>query len=698
MRPYSAIHQPLHQFLLSQRTQSLRAISKASSVRPLQYAVARGRADVVSWFLSKGADVQKRDSDGVTLLHTAVDHGHINIVSLLLDHGADVNGTDLKGRTPMHLIPAGRSDIINLLVDLGSRVDIKDDNGNSALMLAAFQGQPERVKTYLRQGADVNAAEPIPALINGMGDAVLPPILVAIQQQHAGVLEVLLEQGADLRPRFPESGQTVLHHAVTTHNHEAVRCLILFKMDLEVRDATGYTVLHNVAFQGSEAHSGILLELLLSAGANIEAKTPSGHTALYIAAKEGALGATQRLLDAGANIATRTNCHRTPLHIAARQSHLEIVQSLLDEGAAVNVRDENGETPLHLACFNRGNKSLSVVKYLLGRGASVLEAADPDKAEGRLPPHQAAIAGFKEAVELFLDEGFDKNNDAGGLQMIHYAARSGHVDVLKLLLDRGTRPGSSTRIKGCRPIHFAAYEGHVEIISVLCEFGADVNVESWKGGFYPIHYAAASGHTEVISLLQKKGAKIDALNDDRHTALVIAVYNGKTQCVSLLCDYGASVNRGGQPLFEAASLGHVDIVSILCQRGANVHTEWDAGYTPLFEAASKGHTKVVQVLLDHNANVDVQTSIGGQTPLHVAASIGHKELVDLLLERGANPELMTAFKETALALAQEYGHDDVCKILETARKEQKSGAINQASDSSGHSMKVEAPRKAKVKK
>lgn len=694
MRPYSAVPQPLHQFLLSQRTQSVGAISKASSVRPLQYAVARGRADVVSWFLSKGADVQKVDSHGATLLHTAVDNGHIDLVSLLLDHGADVNAADPKGLAPMHLVPAGRSDIIDLLVRSGSHVDIKDHNENSSLMLAVFQDQPERVKTYLRQEADVNAAEPISALINVVGDAMLPPILVAIHEQHTDVLKVLIEHGADLRAKFTESGQTVLHHAVTTHNPEAVRCLILAKVEIEVRDARGYTALHDAAYGG--AHSGMLLELLLSAGADIEAKTPGGATALYIAAREGASGVIQRLLDAGANIATRTRYRRTPLHIAARQSDLEVVRRLLDGGAAIHARDCLGETALHLACRDRGSKSLRVVKHLLGRGASVLEAAHPDKAGGRLPPHEAALEGFKDAVEYFLDEGFDKDaTDARGWQMIHHAASHGHVGVLKLLLERGTRTGCSTRIEGDRPLHLAACGGHVKAIAVLCEFGADVNVETWKGGYYPMHYAAQYGHINVISLLQKKGAKIDALDENGNTSLLHAVRGGKPQAVSLLCDYGASVNQGGRPLFEAASLGHVDIVSILCQRKADVHIKSNTGYTPLFEAARKKHTRVVQVLLENNANVDVQTSTGGRTPLHVAARIGHKETVNLLLERGANPECKTKLKETAWEIAHKHGHHGVCKILGKARKEQKSGATNQASDSSGDSMKVEAHTKVK---
>lgn len=698
MRPDSAFLRPLHDFLLSPRSESGEALSSASPVRPLQCAVADGRVDVVSWFLSKGADVHKRDSSGATLLHTAVDHGHIDLVRLLLDHGADVNATGPEGRAPMHLVPAGRSDIIDLLVDSGSHVGIKDYNGNSALMLAVFQGQPERVKTYLRHEADVNAAEPISALIDVVSDPVLPPILVAIHEQHNVVLEILLQHGADLRAKFTEDGQTVLHHAVKTRNHGAVLCLILAKMDLDVKDAQGRTALHNLASEGSGAHSDISLELL-SAGADTEPKTQSGLTALHIAAQEGALEVAQLLLRAGANITTQACYGRTPLHYAARHSHLEIVQRLLDQGAAIHARDSEGETALHLASRDRGNKGLSVIKHLLSRGASVLEAADADKAYGRLPPHQAAIHGNQEAVGLFLNEGFDKNaTDARGWGMIHYAAVHGHADVLKLLLERGTRSGCSTRNECYRPLHLAAWGGHVEAISVLCEFGASVHVETWKEGYYPIHFAAHRGHTNVISLLHEKGANIDARDGYNNTALFHAVRQDQTPAVSLLCEYGASVNHGGQILFEAVSLGLVDIVSILCQRGANVHTNMDSGYAPLFEATRKGHIKVVEVLLDNNANVDVQTNNGGRTSLHVAASIGNKEMVNLLLRRGANPELVTKDKETALTLAQKWGHHEVCKILETARTPRKSDASGQASDSSGNSMTVEAPRRAKMKK
>jgi ankyrin repeat protein len=689
---------PLHEFLQSHGSDSGEDLSKASSVRTLQRAVAGGRADVVSWFLSKGADVHKKDSSGATLLHTAVDHGHIGIAGLLLDHGADVNAADSKGLAPMHLVPADRSDLLALLVASGSQVDIKDCNGNSALMLAVLQGQAERVKTYLHNGADVDAAESISTSIV-VNDAVLPPILVAIHEKHNSALKVLVEHGADLRPRFTKRGRTLLHFAVKTHNHEAVRCLLLAKVDIEARNKEGETALHEVAMKGDVAHSDTLLQLLLKAGAKIEAKDRIGFTALHEAARAGALKVVQGLLSAGADVATRSNRLRTPLHQAAENGHLEVVQRLLDAGAAIHAKDHKEETALHIACHTRCDKNLGVIKHLLGSGASVSEPAGLDRMGGRLPPHQAALSGFKEAVELFLDIGFNKGStDAKGFQMIHYAASHGHVDVLKFLLERGTATSFGTRIEGDRPLHLAARAGHEEAVSVLCKSGANVNIGAWKDGCYPIHYAARSGHVKVISVLHKNGAKVDALDDQNKTALFHAVHKGQTRAVSLLCDYGASVNRRGRNvLVEAAYLGHVDIVSVLCKRNANVQIDTHTRDAPLIEAVRKGHREVVRILLEHGADIEVKTKTRDWTPLHLAANRGHKKIVNLLLEKGANRKMLTKDGKTAWALAQKNGHREVCGILGKTQIQAKSGTGDKASGSRDRTKAVASGKKASKK-
>lgn len=658
--------------------------------RRLEYAVLCGGADVVSCLLSSGADVHERSSSDATLLHTAVENGHLDVASLLLDNGADANSAGSKGRAPMHLVPAGRADIVELLVGSGSQVDIKDCNGNSALMLAVLNGQADRVRTFLGSGADVNAVEPISALMEVKDDAALPPIVVAVHMKHTGVLKVLVEHGADLRPRFTNSGRSVLHHAVATHYLEGVRCLIFAKVDIDSQTVNGNTALHYVAFYGGGAHSKEILQLLLNAGANIEAKSDVGHTPLHSAAYRGELEIVKGLLDAGASVGARSGYLRTPLHQAAVNGHLQVVQKLLNEGADIHDEDENGETAIHLACHTRCEQNLSVIKHLLGREASVLAAADRDSAGGRLPPHGAALCGFMEAVELFLDTGFDKaSTDDQGWQMVHYAALGGHVDALRLLLEKGAATGCSTRLGGDCPLHLAAQGGHVEAISVLCEFGANINIRSGNRGYYPIHYAARFGHAEVISLLHKKGATIDALDNLSQTPLLYAVWQDQIQAVSLLCEYGASVNHamrsGMHILVAAAARGRADIVSILCQKGADVQIDMDAyaffSCASLLEAAKGNHNEVAQVLLDHGANIDVQNKEEGWTPLHNAADQGHKEMVKLLLEKGANRKVTAKDGQTARALARKKGHREVCKMLGKSQKQPKPGASDQTPDS-----------------
>lgn len=640
---------PLHEFLQAHGSKSCEELAKDAWVNVLYYAAACGRADLVSWFLSKGADMHQRDSLRAPLLHTAVGFGHIDVVGLLLDRGADVNSTNLEGQPPMHWVPAGRADIIELLVATGSQVNIKDGNGNSALMSAVFQGQAERVRTYLASGADVNALEPLPASIRFEKDTELqlPPVLVAVRMGHNGILKVLVEHGADLRSRFTGFGRSALQYAVAMNNLEGVRYLILAKVDVKAQAINGWNALHEVALNGNGRHSKEILQLLLNAGANIGARTLSGQTPLDIAASFGALG---------------------------------VIQGLLDAGADIHEKDANGETALHIACYTRCEKNLSVIKHLLDRGASVSEAADLNRAGGNLPPHRAAGSGFKEAVEHFLDTGFDKDTtDARGWQMIHRAASNGHVDVLRLLLERGASTSCRTRVRGARPLHLAAIGGHVEAISVLCNFGANSNIRSSKDGYYPIHYAALFGHVEVITLLHKNGAKIDALDKESWTPLFRAVEKGQNRAVSLLCEYGASVNHAGRKgrrvICKAAALGHVDIVLKLCQRSADVQIDMGkratAGYAPLLEAVRNKHCEVVKVLLDYGADINVQRKSDGRTPLHIAASQGDENMVKLLVVRGARRSMDENW-QTAKSLARQRGHREVCKILDNG----KSGITN----------------------
>jgi ankyrin repeat protein len=102
-------------------------------------------------------------------------------------------------------------------------------------------------------------------------------------------------------------------------------------------------------------------------------------------------------------------------------------------------------------------------------------------------------------------------------------------------------------------------------------------------------------------------------------------------------DHGADVELAGPdalPLLLAVHLGHVSIVDLLCQRGANVHTRFGPTNS-LDEAVVKGDLNIVKTLIKHGADVHVRVDGRHGTAVMQAAVLGKCDIVQLLFEAGA---------------------------------------------------------------
>lgn len=181
-----------------------------------------------------------------------------------------------------------------------------------ALAHAAQAGQLACVEILL--GADV------PAHAKSRGNE--PAIVLAAQNGHTGVMERLIEAGADLEAVRPQDELRALH----------------------------------VAKDGRTAR------LLAAAGANLEA---GPRTPLAIAAGDGRVEAMETLLELGAKVEGAAK-GLSPLMTAIHQGKLQAVKVLVENGADVNHRDEAGSTPLREA---RSGGHRDIAKYLEGQGA-----------------------------------------------------------------------------------------------------------------------------------------------------------------------------------------------------------------------------------------------------------------------------------------------------------------------------------------
>ena len=110
--------------------------------------------------LEKGAEIEAKDNDGNTPLHSASIREHLEVVKLLLEKGADVNAKSNAGQTPLHSASMDEyTEVMKLLLERGSDVNAKDHDGRTPLHEASRHGHPEAMKLFLEKGVDVNAKD-----------------------------------------------------------------------------------------------------------------------------------------------------------------------------------------------------------------------------------------------------------------------------------------------------------------------------------------------------------------------------------------------------------------------------------------------------------------------------------------------------------------------------------------------------------
>ena len=173
--------------------------------------------------------------------------------------------------------------------------------------------------------------------------------------------------------------------------------------------------------------------------------------------------------------------------------------------------------------------------------------------------------------------------------------------------------------------------------------------------------------TEAMSFQSKRPHKrlrsSDAALRDAATQGDIDTLRTLLDTICDTTDIDALDFNGETSLTYAAQEGHTDCVRLLLQRGADVNKPSGCRSTAAHYAAERGHSETLLALLD-NAGCDVDArGIWGMTPLMWAAQEGHTECAQLLLERGADISSLDAGEFTAAHFAIVCGHLEVLRLL-----------------------------------
>ena len=187
------------------------------------------------------------------------------------------------------------------------------------------------------------------------------PFIRAAQQDSLEAFTALIA-GTDVNRRDKQSGTTALEHAVKNANREMVQLLLSAGATVNAKNAEGETVLMML---DSDATSDLVWDLL-NAGADVNLKDKSGATALMRVAVCNNLEALKTLLDAGAEVNTKDKEGRTALMLAASEGLVNNVRTLVLAGADINAIDEDDMNALAHAAEN---DHAAVVRFLKSKGA-----------------------------------------------------------------------------------------------------------------------------------------------------------------------------------------------------------------------------------------------------------------------------------------------------------------------------------------
>ena len=312
----------------------------------LHHAVGSGDVEWVRQVLAEipGLINQQHSRGNLAPLHEAVDDGHAEIVKVLIDAGADLNNQRFDGRTPLHMAVSRNSiNIVKALLDARAYIDHVDYNYITPLHIAVSLGHRDIVELLLSEGASLHARKrhdvtPLHmAASSGWVDVAEALIRHASSNYHASAyFWPSYLQSPAVPPNIEEAWgirHDTLPYMYRYNNRRFVSAFV------SVQDHYGHSALYRSVYSG---HAEIA-ELLVQAGADLNAQDKVGNTALHGAALQGRAQAAQVLVQAGADVNISNDKGQTPLDLAHEQQHYRLVAVLAAAGGERGGQELSGE-------------------------------------------------------------------------------------------------------------------------------------------------------------------------------------------------------------------------------------------------------------------------------------------------------------------------------------------------------------------
>jgi ankyrin repeat protein len=333
----AARHADVLRVLLRQATQSdVNHRAEDGRTTALLLAVAHDSSgECAQLLIDAGADGFGATALGTTVVSLAVRAGCMALALRLLKLPCvDLNAPNLRGRTALMLLAlkGGDANVCAALLKHGAVAAKLARDGVGALLLACQEGHVAMSELLIDGGADLNSRT--------TDEHELSPLVMAVLNRRTACIALLLRRGADANVVW-QNGMSVLGVAVRNRCVESVRQLLAAKASVD-GCGMGADALVPPLVAASACGNGNVVDALLEAGADVD------NTALHNAARGGFVGVVRALLAFGAAVdwaspSVHPRVH-TPLHYAVLGGHNDVVAVLLAHGADRRLVDVEAES------------------------------------------------------------------------------------------------------------------------------------------------------------------------------------------------------------------------------------------------------------------------------------------------------------------------------------------------------------------
>lgn len=451
--------------------------------------------EVINVLIDSGADVNAVNNHGQTALLFAAQYNFPQIIKTLCDRGADITIIDRFGKSAfsyansrrknkldnnilillqpknkkdndkivsdkilesdndnynkekrpsnlefLELCKTGTAQEINDAIKSGADVNAKDDNNNTALMLAAeSNNDPEAINVLIDSGANIDS----------VNSQVRTALILAVMSNKLDNIKILCSRNADTK-------------ILDIYHKSALKYALGEINDTEILKLLAGNRIPDPEFLELCKH-GTAQEInnAINDGANIYASDENNNTPLMTAAEFNTPDSIKTLINAGAMITHHNKEKYNALMKAAEFNNLDAVKMLIQD----NINESNiyGDTALILAA---GKNSPEVVIYLIKAGSNIDSQND----------------NLYKAVDMAINNPRMKDSKILDYLLTRELMKAGNQDIesLKKYIESGANINAQDE-KGNTPLMFAAMRRQKELFNFLRESGADMNIKNNAG-------------------------------------------------------------------------------------------------------------------------------------------------------------------------------------------------------------------------